>query len=150
MSHMSGKTALVALGGDKNQVLLEDILAAATVWAKALSVGKGYGKDYAKESTGDDTLVAQVSGEHELILIVTVTEEFDTGNTSQTEFEIGYDNSGNSDSIMASSVLTDAPVGFQHIVTKTIDNKAVVVNRTQAEGTGTGAIHVMAFVKPDA
>lgn len=125
-------------------------LVTAKVWESLMDEGVAYAKDYAKESVGDDTLVANPTYNAECFIIVTVTEAFaNAGGGAQTKFEIGVDTTGSSDSIMAEAVLEDAPVGFQFSKAFTLDKTADIVNvaATAATETSTGAINVLVIVK---
>lgn len=122
----------------------------AGAWATLLEAGNGYGKDYLKTASGDDTLVADPVGNYDLILIVTVIEEFaDGGTDSQTLVKIGKAAAGSD--YMDNTALTDAAVGTQIIIEDSMASGDIVnVNVTAAEDSGTGgtgAVNVMAFIK---
>jgi len=124
-------------------------LDAGALWSAIMDSGLGYGADYASNSSGNDTLVADPTATCDVTIVVTVTEEFtDDGEDSQPLFTIGVDTSGDIDSIMDNTVLTDAAVGYQYVWTGTIDSGDIInVGATAAAGSATGAINVLALVK---
>jgi hypothetical protein len=124
-------------------------LDAGALWSAIMDSGLGYGADYASNSSGNDTLVADPTATCDVTIVVTVTEEFtDDGEDSQPLFTIGVDTGGDIDSIMDNTVLTDAAVGYQYVWTGTIDSGDIInVGATAAAESATGAINVLALVK---
>jgi hypothetical protein len=124
-------------------------LDAGALWSAIMDSGLGYGADYASNSSGNDTLVADPTATCDVTIVVTVTEEFtDDGEDSQPLFTIGVDMGDDIDSIMDNTVLTDAAVGYQYVWTGTIDSGDIInVGATAAAESATGAINVLALVK---
>jgi len=126
----------------------EGKLVGAPVWDSLLSAGVGYGGDYAGDSGVNVDLVDTVSGDHDLLIVVTVTEAFaDDGSDDQAIFKLG--DGTDAEAFMAGTVLNDAPLGYQFVYTGELgDGKKLVLDRTVEQGAGcTGEANIMAFVK---
>lgn len=103
-------------------------LAEGSFWTHMMAYTIGLGANWAgSETTGDKELMANPSVDQEVMVIVTVIEEFaDDATNDQAVMKIGTAAGG--DQIMEDDVLDDAPEGFQYIWTGEIDAAAEIVN----------------------
>ncbi len=117
------------------------------IWASMIASGNGYGKGYPKTTNTTDDLVPAVSGDHDLLLIVKVTEAFaGSGTDGQPEFKIGEGISGVDDKYFEESDFADLPVDSMLVKKAVLDNEKTLRVTGATHTGGTGAIHVMAFV----
>lgn len=117
------------------------------VFRKALKGSKAYG-NYPKSTSGAQTLVAADTVDHNVLIIVTVTETFANGDGAQPTFQIGQ--TGTANKFAATSAFTGATVGQQFVFTGRLTaTDALLVTATAGSGTTeTGAIQVNVGVMP--
>jgi hypothetical protein len=119
-------------------------------WAALLAAGLGASANYAKTTSGAQTLLAADADDARVaMIVVTVTEAFADGDGGQPTFTIGETDTATK--YAATTVFTDAALGSVFVLAGTLTAvKNLIVTGVAATGTGTGAISVMAMVLPAA
>jgi hypothetical protein len=117
--------------------------------AVMVTAGLGNSGSYVKTDTGTKTLVAaNATKDRGVLVVVTITETFATGDTSQLILKIGETNT--IEKCAASAVFTNAAAGsvfcFGFINTST---KAIIATLTASAGTGTGAFSYVVLALPN-
>jgi hypothetical protein len=126
------------------------MLANGAGWAALLAAGLGASANYAKTTSGAQTLLAADADDARVaMIVVTVTEAFADGDGGQPTFTIGETDTATK--YAATTVFTDAALGSVFVLAGTLTAvKNLIVTGVAATGTGTGAISVMAMVLPAA
>lgn len=137
---------VTAIGSGK---VTSAMLANGAGLAAALTAGLGASANYAKTTSGAQTLLASDASARVVLGIIVVSEIFANGDGAQTVFTIGETDTANK--YVADTVLVSAASGAIFFFAGTLTaNKALLVTGTAATGTGTGAIAVSALVLPAA
>ncbi len=124
-------------------------LAEGSFWTHMMAYTIGLGANHAGDKTTNNyELMANPAATQEVMVIVTVIEEFADNENTQAVMKIGTreHEDDKDDEIMEDDVLADAPVGFQYIWTGDISDTDDIVNLHVTEETdpaATGEVNIL-------